>query len=236
MLLLALPLLLMPDLLIHAWIQQARLPRQLCGHVGARRRASDPPADLRPHAVPDRASAAARRRLISIATTVANLVLSFILASTWGIRGVALSTLVTDALALAYILPRYAAPAAGTSALALVRAICGRHCRRWSLRRDPGRTRARLAPGHAARHGSARPALDRRRRRPDLAVRPGRRRTSRSGSSYGAPAGSRRHLERDTGRAPRLRSARAARPSRARAPPGRAAAASSARAASSVSR
>ena len=42
---------------------------------------------------------------------------------TWGIWGVAVSTLVTDALALAWIVPRFAAPAAGTPTRALVRAI-----------------------------------------------------------------------------------------------------------------
>jgi hypothetical protein len=56
-------------------------------------------------------------------TTAANLALSFVLAVTWGIQGVAVSTLLTDVLALAYILPRYAAPAAGTTSGALVRAI-----------------------------------------------------------------------------------------------------------------
>jgi membrane protein EpsK len=123
MLLLALPLLLIPDLLIHAWIHNS-------GYHGSYAVMSILAAVLLIHqpiyVLTQFLIARARQRavaLVSIAATAANLVLSFILAWAWGIRGVAVSTLVTDALALAYILPRYAAPAAGTAARALVRAI-----------------------------------------------------------------------------------------------------------------
>ena len=123
MLLLALPLLLMPDLLIHAWIQRP-------GYHDSYAVMSILAAVLLIHqpiyVLTQFLIARARQRevaLVSIATTAANLVLSFVLASVWDIRGVAVSTLVTDAFALAYILPRYAAPAAGTAPLVLVRAI-----------------------------------------------------------------------------------------------------------------
>ncbi len=123
MLMLALPLLLMPDLLIHAWIRKS-------GYHDSYAVMSILAAVLSIHqpiyVLTQFLIARARQRavaLVSIATTVANLMLSFVLASVWDIRGVAVSTLVTDALALAYILPRYAAPAAATSAWTLVRAI-----------------------------------------------------------------------------------------------------------------
>ena len=60
--------------------------------------------------------------IVSIATTLANLALSFVLAWTWGIWGVAVSTLVTDLVAFAWIIPRIATPAAETSTAALLRA------------------------------------------------------------------------------------------------------------------
>jgi O-antigen/teichoic acid export membrane protein len=59
---------------------------------------------------------------VSIGTTLANLALSFVLAWAWGTWGVALSTLVTDAAMLVWIVPRYAAPAAGTTSWALAAA------------------------------------------------------------------------------------------------------------------
>jgi hypothetical protein len=48
-----------------------------------------------------------------------------VLAATVGIWGVALSTLVTDVAALAYVVPALAAPAAGVRARDLVRAAAG---------------------------------------------------------------------------------------------------------------
>ena len=123
MLLLALPLLLMPDLLIDAWIRKP-------GYGAAYPVMSILALVLLIHqpiyVLTQFLIARSRQRevaVVSIATTLANLALSFVLAWTVGIWGVALSTLVTDLAALAYIVPRYAAPAAGTSTAALARAI-----------------------------------------------------------------------------------------------------------------
>ena len=123
MLLLALPLLLIPDLLIDAWIREP-------GFGGSYAVMSILAAVLLVHqpiyVLTQFLMARGLQRSVawvSIATTGANLALSFLLCWTWGIWGVAVSTLVTDALALAWILPRYAAPAAGTPTRALVGAI-----------------------------------------------------------------------------------------------------------------
>ena len=70
--------------------------------------------------------ARARQRavaLVSLAATVANVVLSFLLAWLWGTWGVAASTLFTDLVVFAYIVPRIAAPAADATTGTLVRAI-----------------------------------------------------------------------------------------------------------------
>jgi O-antigen/teichoic acid export membrane protein len=61
--------------------------------------------------------------IVSIVVTLANLVLSFVLAWVWGIQGVAVSTLVTDAAMLAWIVPRIAAPAASATSSEIVRAL-----------------------------------------------------------------------------------------------------------------
>jgi len=61
--------------------------------------------------------------IVSIAITVANLLLSFLLAWAWGLWGVALSTLVTDLVMLGWVVPRIVAPAAATSSGALARSI-----------------------------------------------------------------------------------------------------------------
>lgn len=122
MLVLALPLLLIPDLLIHAWIGggfhgsyavMAILAGVLLVH--------QPIFVLQQFLI-----ARGLQRPIAIAaivTTLANLVLSFALAWTVGIWGVALSTLVTDALMLLYVVPRMVAPAAGASSTALYGAV-----------------------------------------------------------------------------------------------------------------
>jgi O-antigen/teichoic acid export membrane protein len=114
---------LIPDLLIRAWIQKP-------GYEGGYPVMSILAAVLLIHqpiyVLTQFLIARARQRevaIVSIVTTLANLGLSFLLAWVWGIWGVAASTLVTDAAALAYIVPRYAAPAAGTTAGALFRAI-----------------------------------------------------------------------------------------------------------------
>ena len=122
MLLLALPLLLIPDLLIRAWIGagfhgsysvMAILAGVLLVHQPI-------------YVLTQFLIARAKQRevaLLSIVVTLANLALSFVLAWTWGLPGVAVSTLVTDALMLVWVLPRIAAPAASTSSFELVRAL-----------------------------------------------------------------------------------------------------------------
>jgi O-antigen/teichoic acid export membrane protein len=122
MLLLALPLLLIPDLLIKAWIGagfhgsysvMAILAGVLLVHQPI-------------YVLTQFLIAQGRQRsiaIVSIATTIVNLALSFLLAWTWGIWGVAVATLATDLVALAWIVPRIAAPAALVTAGVLVRAI-----------------------------------------------------------------------------------------------------------------
>jgi O-antigen/teichoic acid export membrane protein len=122
MLVLALPLLFIPDLLIHAWIGggfhgsyavMAILAAVLLVH--------QPIYVLTQFLI---ARGLQREIAItSIVTTLVNLALSFALAATIGIWGVALSTLVTDLAMLAWITPRIAAPAAGVSSRRLVAAM-----------------------------------------------------------------------------------------------------------------
>jgi O-antigen/teichoic acid export membrane protein len=121
MLVLALPLLFIPDLLIKAWIGagfhgsyavMAILAGVLLVHQPI-------------YVLTQFLIARARQRqvaVVSIVVTLANLALSFVLAWTWGLPGVAVSTLVTDAAMLAWLVPRVAAPAATTSSLVLLRA------------------------------------------------------------------------------------------------------------------
>ena len=121
MLLLSLPLLLIPDLLIHAWIgggfQQSYAVLAILAGVLL---IHQPIYILTQYLI-----AVGRQRsvaIVSIAATVANLALSFALAWTWGIWGVAVSTLLTDLVAFAWIVPRIAAPAAELPTTALLRA------------------------------------------------------------------------------------------------------------------
>lgn len=121
MLVLALPLLLIPDLLIRAWIG--------AGYGGSYSVMAILAGVLLVHqpiyVLTQFLIARGRQRsiaLVSIAITAANLLLSFLLAWSWGLWGVALSTLVTDLVMLAWVVPRIAAPAAGTSSSALARA------------------------------------------------------------------------------------------------------------------
>jgi O-antigen/teichoic acid export membrane protein len=127
MVLLALPLLLIPDLLIDAWIGEPGFGASyaVMSILAVVLLVHQPIYVLTQFLI-----ARKRQRAVawvSILTTAANLVLSFILCWIWGIWGVAVSTLVTDALALLWILPRYAAPAAGVSprrlAVAIVRPL-----------------------------------------------------------------------------------------------------------------
>ena len=122
MLILALPLLLIPDLLIHAWIGG--------GYEGGYAVMSILAGVLLVHqpiyVLTQFLIARARQRetaVASIVTTLANLALSFVLAWTVGLWGVALSTLLTDLVLLAWLVPRMVAPAAHVSSAAVVRAI-----------------------------------------------------------------------------------------------------------------
>jgi O-antigen/teichoic acid export membrane protein len=122
MLLLALPLLLIPDLLIHGWIGSgyesgypvlALLAGVLLVHapIFVLTQFLIARAQQRPAAV------------VALATTLANLALSFVLAATVGLWGVALATLLTDVIALAWIVSRYGAPAATSSTATVVGAL-----------------------------------------------------------------------------------------------------------------
>jgi O-antigen/teichoic acid export membrane protein len=121
MLLLALPLLLIPDLLIKAWIGAGyRGSYSVMAILAGVLLVHQPIYVLTQFLI-----ARGRQRaiaLVSIAITAVNLVVSFLLAWAWGLWGVALSTLVTDIVMLAWVVPRIAAPAAGTSSGALARA------------------------------------------------------------------------------------------------------------------
>ncbi|MCW2963328.1 MAG: hypothetical protein JWO17_580 [Actinomycetia bacterium] len=121
MLVLALPLLLIPDLLIRAWIGAGyRGSYSVLAILAGVLLVHQPIYVLTQFLI-----ARGRQRVIaivSIAITAVNLVLSFLLAWAWGLWGVALATLVTDLAMLAWVVPRIAAPAAGTSSAALFRA------------------------------------------------------------------------------------------------------------------
>jgi O-antigen/teichoic acid export membrane protein len=122
MLVLALPLLFIPDLLIHAWIGDgygagyavmAILAGVLLVH--------QPIYVLTQFLV-----ARARQRetaIASIVTTLVNLGLSFALAWAVGLWGVALSTLLTDLMLVAWLVPTMAAPAADVSSGVIARTI-----------------------------------------------------------------------------------------------------------------
>jgi O-antigen/teichoic acid export membrane protein len=122
MLLLALPLLLIPDLLIHAWIGGGFHASYAVMAILAGVLLVHQPIYVLTQFLIARGLQREVAR-VSIATTAVNLALSFVLAATWGIWGVALSTLVTDLAALLWIVPRLAAPAATTTTLTLVRAV-----------------------------------------------------------------------------------------------------------------
>jgi O-antigen/teichoic acid export membrane protein len=121
MLLLALPLLLIPDLLIRAWIGAGyRGSYSVLAILAGVLLVHQPIYVLTQFLI-----ARGRQRVIAIVSieiTAVNLALSFLLAWQWGLWGVALATLVTDLAMLAWVVPRIAAPAAGTSSAALVRA------------------------------------------------------------------------------------------------------------------
>jgi O-antigen/teichoic acid export membrane protein len=112
MLVLALPLLLIPDLLIHGWLGND----QYRGGYGVMAVLAGVLLIHQPiYVFTQFLIARARQRevaFVSIVTATANLVLSIVLAWTWGIEGVAVATLAMDVVALVWIVPRYVAPAA----------------------------------------------------------------------------------------------------------------------------
>jgi O-antigen/teichoic acid export membrane protein len=118
MLVLALPLLFIPDLLIHGWIGKG-----LHGSYAVMAILAGVALIHQPlYVLTQFLIARGRQRRIAIAsivTTGANLVLSFVLAWTVGIWGVAVSTLVTDVLMLLWVVPKMCAPAAGTTSRVL---------------------------------------------------------------------------------------------------------------------
>jgi O-antigen/teichoic acid export membrane protein len=122
MLLLALPLLLIPDLLIHAWIGNGfHASYSVMAILAGVLLVHQPIYVLTQFLI-----ARARQRevaVVSIVVTLANLALSFILAWAWGIQGVAVSTLVTDVAMLLWLVPRIAAPAASATSGELVGAL-----------------------------------------------------------------------------------------------------------------
>jgi O-antigen/teichoic acid export membrane protein len=119
---LALPLLLLPERLVHAWVGD--------GYSGSTWVLVGLAAVVLVHQpltlLTQYLSALARQgplaRLL-IAAVAANVVLSVALASWVGAWGVAVATLVTDAVALAYAVLRLAAPASGLPARELLRAM-----------------------------------------------------------------------------------------------------------------
>jgi len=119
---LAMPFLFIPDKIIHAWIGRgysASTPVMIL--LGVVILIHAPIALFIQYLI-----ARARQRAIAITLLVAtglNVVLSVILAATVGIWGVALSTVVTDLGALAFIAPRLVAPIAGIRTVDLVRAL-----------------------------------------------------------------------------------------------------------------
>jgi O-antigen/teichoic acid export membrane protein len=122
MLLLALPLLLIPDLLIHAWLGNTFHAAYAPAAILAGVLLIHQPIYILTQFLIAR-SLQREIAIVSIVVTGTNLVLSVLLAWTWGLWGVALSTLVTDVVMLVWIVPRYAAPSASTSSLRLARAI-----------------------------------------------------------------------------------------------------------------
>jgi O-antigen/teichoic acid export membrane protein len=115
-------LLLFPDLLIHAWLggsfHSAYAPMAILAGVLL---IHQPIYVLTQFLI---ARALQREvAIVSIVVTGTNLALSVLLAWTWGLWGVALSTLVTDVAMLLWIVPRYAAPSASTTSVRIARAI-----------------------------------------------------------------------------------------------------------------
>ena len=123
-LVLALPLLLVPDQLLRAWVGPGYdESAPVLAILGAVLLVHQPVSLLAQFLIAR--GRQQRLALVLLAAVMVNIVLSVVLASAVGIWGVALSTLVTDAIALAYIAPVLAAPAAGLSTRALLADLFG---------------------------------------------------------------------------------------------------------------
>ncbi len=120
--LLALPLLLIPDQLIHAWLGAGYAESTSTMALLAAVAFVHQPVYLLTQYLTAKGAPAGIARTLIVAVTV-NVVLSVILAEAVGIWGVALATLLTDVAALLYVLPRLVAPASGVPASALLGAI-----------------------------------------------------------------------------------------------------------------
>ena len=121
-LLLALPLLFLPGQLIEAWVGDGYGESAAVMALLALVALVHQPIYLLTQFL----IARARQREVArtlVAAAAANVVVSIVLASTVGIWGVALATLVVDAALLLYIVPALAAPAASARAIDLARAI-----------------------------------------------------------------------------------------------------------------
>jgi len=118
---LALPLLLIPDQLIEGWVGQGRGESSPVLALLALVLLVHQPIYLATHFLIARARQRELARAL-VAAGVGNVVLSVLLASTVGIWGVALSTLVTDVAVLLYIVPALVAPAASLRVAAFARA------------------------------------------------------------------------------------------------------------------
>ena len=121
-LLLALPLLFLPGQLIEAWVGDGYGESAAVMALLALVALVHQPIYLLTQFL----IARARQREVArtlVAAAAANVVVSIVLASTVGIWGVALATLVVDTALLLYIVPALAAPAASARAIDLARAI-----------------------------------------------------------------------------------------------------------------
>ncbi|HZP72750.1 MAG TPA: hypothetical protein VFA97_05145 [Gaiellaceae bacterium] len=122
MLMLGLPLLLIPDLLIHAWIGKGFHGSYIVMSILAAVLLVHQPL----YVLTQFLMARGLQRPIAIAyivTTSTNLALSVVLAWTVGLWGVAASTLVTDVLMFAWVVPRIGAPAAASTTVRMLLAI-----------------------------------------------------------------------------------------------------------------
>ena len=120
--LLALPLLLMPDQLIQAWVGDGYAESTSTMALLAVVAFVHQPVYLMTQYLTARGLPQGIARTL-IAVVAVNVVLSVILAEAVGIWGVALATLLTDLAALLYALPRLVAPASGVPARTLLLAI-----------------------------------------------------------------------------------------------------------------